>query len=1186
MNSKRFDPATTALTPGINLLEASAGTGKTFAIAMLATRFIVEQGMDIEQLLVVTFTRAATEELKARIRARLQAVATGLQTSTTGSAETLDSTLQHWLQQLDIAPEIALQRIRKALLDIDQAGIFTIHGFCQRILAEHALESGQLFDSELLSDISDLRLACADDFWRREIYARNVRQAALLTAVYATPEQLLHSVGELAKIETIYPQTLQLEPLLQQCLQQITAAAAIIDDLITGVASHFPEQTFKKSYITEFEEHTAMLSHWLKAQTECFPAAQAFALLTRDGLKDGLNGNKFRSNKSGDSNTRKQTYLDSLGIDTAALDALQHSLNQLTLALRRSLIDELKEALEQRLLQLNVLSFDKLISRLSDALESDQRHLLSTEIQQRYQVTLIDEFQDTDPQQWSIFSTLFATQQHYLYLIGDPKQAIYKFRGADIFAYFKAQQQAQQHYTLDKNWRSHPGLVSAVNTLFSQRSEVFFFRELTFQPVLAAMTTAQGELRQQQQPVPPMVLWQLQQNDNNHGYWSSGEAGDSIMQAVVNEILHLLNSHYELQQIGADAKLQTQKLQPQNIAILVRTNAQAQAYQDILREVGVPAVLSNQQSVFASGEAEDLFILLQAIAQPGNRVLLIQALSLDWFGLDGQQLYRAINEEQALDDWVLRLQDYYLLWQQQGLMVMMHALLEQEQVSINLARYRTAERQLTNLHHLLELLQQEASERHLGIAKTLDWLHTAMTEVRQDEAQQLRLESDAHAVTIMTMHRAKGLEFPLVFCPYAWQHRQQLATDLTICHENQQLVADLGSEQFAQRQQQAAYEQLAEDMRVLYVALTRAKFRCYLIWADVRTAKQANRSALSRLLFDTPQSEVELDFSQQQQHLQQLAQAHTEAFSYVAIDAQQRIVSHYHRTDVKQTLKHRPYSRKLNTSWQMSSYTALSALNQHETPELPHDKAQEQKEDSTALELALPKGAQTGNVVHELLELNNFHDLAQLPGKRPANYIAQRDSLCQRYGLNIQQPQLLDELLQQTVSTPLSVKEPAFRLADLEPCSCLKEMPFYLSSTHMNTVDINRILQQAGSFQPLNSKQIAGFLTGFIDLVCEHNKRYYLLDYKTNTLPDYQPESMLHAMREHNYGLQYWLYTLVLHHYLQQRLPEYDYQRDFGGVYYLFVRGMRPEKPGSGVFYDRPDADTLKSLATLFATGS
>jgi len=1194
MKANNFDPVQTGLLKGVNLIEASAGTGKTYAIAMLVLRFVVEQGIAIEKLLVVTFTKAATEELKDRVHSRLaeakraldgpvrQAQGRLVLQAQDRQTENIDGNIIDWLANLDIAPELVKQRLTVALLDIDQAGIFTIHGFCQRVLREHALESGQLFDAELTGDLAEIKQACADDFWRKQIYQRSAWEVAVLTADFKTPDALLASVaafpgnglGTYSQL-SVYPDCESLGAALKELQRRVDSAKDRLNDCASVLRNCFADEKFKTGYTDNFDFHYEALTAWLHGATTQIPDAEAFALLTKKGQTDALNGNKFKSTKTQSGDQRKAEYLAELAIDTSAFDDLAAVFKQIALVLRRTLLGSLREELDKRLQLLNVLSFDDLISRLAEALQSEKGPLLTAELQQRFEVALIDEFQDTDDSQWHIFSSLFAAPSQYLYLIGDPKQAIYKFRGADIYSYLDAQKHAEHQFTLGHNWRSHPQLVEAVNALF-QRDQAFLLDGLEFINVKPGLSADNGELHQADQAAAPMVLWQLPESDSKTGYWTAGKAAEEIRIAVVNEVVDLLTGDYTLQPMS-------RALQPKDIAILVRTNTQARDYQAALRLARVPSVLNSTESVFASQEAADLYSLLQAVAHPGDSGLLKQALTLDWFDLDGQALHQLINNETELDSWMSRFLGYFQDWQQTGLMAMMQRLLSREKIRASVSKTLMAERQLTNLHHLIELVQQAAVDEHLGINKTLDWLRSAMAKASSAEDQQLRLESDDDAVKIVTMHRSKGLEYSIVFCPYLWQRSDRLNSERLMirCHEQGRTVVDLGSEDFERRRELALNEELAEDLRVFYVAVTRAKYRCYIAWGDVRSQDRPNDSAMASLL-----EFANADFSEQQTRLQAF-QGHAD-YRLLEVPGDTTCRGEFIRLGrLKSPLQAEKRKRPLYTNWQMSSYTALSALSQHDAPELPKDKAGEQtlivKPESGSAAMELPRGAHTGNVVHDLLENNAFIDLA-----RSKDIATQRDKVCQRYGLKLERPQMLDELLQAVVATPLSAIDADFCLMNLAENQCLKEMPFYLSMQTMDAAQINRILRDTATFQPLTAKQMCGYLTGFIDLVCAFpgsSPQYYVMDYKTNALPDYSHDSLTHAMREHNYGLQYWIYTVVLHRYLQTRLPDYDYETHFGGVRYLFVRGMQPDQAMSGVYQDRPDLERVEALAALFGGG-
>jgi exodeoxyribonuclease V beta subunit len=387
------------------------------------------------------------------------------------------------------------------------------------------------------------------------------------------------------------------------------------------------------------------------------------------------------------------------------------------------------------------------------------------------------------------------------------------------------------------------------------------------------------------------------------------------------------------------------------------------------------------------------------------------------------------------------------------------------------------------------------------------------------------------------------------------------------------MIADLGSEEFERRHAQALNEELAEDLRILYVAVTRAKYRCYLAWADARSEASENNSAMAWLL-----DFAGADFSRQQSILSGLKEQSKDAFEYRLLDVPGEINSSYQKTISTAKLQAKKRHRQLYTSWQMSSYTALSALTLHEVPELPEDKSGEQQANEPEIaEPVLPKGAHTGNVVHDLLENCAFIDLAE---RRDISVL--REKACQRYDLKLTQPGVIEGLLQAVVTTPLSETDPMFCLMNIPEQQCLKEMPFYLSMQSMDASRINRILQDIPTYQSLNSKEMCGYLTGFIDLVCEYNGLFYVMDYKTNSLADYAHESLIQAMQDHNYGLQYWIYSLVLHLYLQKRKLNYRYDLHFGGVRYLFVRGMLPSQPMSGVYQARPDLKRLESLADVF----
>jgi exodeoxyribonuclease V beta subunit len=1166
-----FDAALTPLPTGVSLIEANAGTGKTFTIVMLILRLVVEKNISIDKILVVTFTKAATEELKDRIRRKLHAAKNHM----SGHEDASDPCLTSWLAHVPLEAADILIRLNLALLDIDRAAVFTIHGFSQRMLSEHTLASGQLFDAELTENLTSIIQACTDDFWRQEIQSRPINEASLLSHEINNPDTLLASIKPVQSHVEIIPEQQDLNQLFKRFQALKLACSQQIHKIVSALTPHIESKLFVSEYKVAFTERSQTLSVWLTGDSATVPDTHSLTLLTTATIYSALNGQQFRTTKTQCSDDRKIEFIDSLHIDLSAFDQLSTIAKRITLEFKRRFLCYLQPAIESRLQEENRWSFDSLIVQLSRALAHDQSNQLRDEIRKRFSAALIDEFQDTDDDQWQIFSRLFAVATHYLILVGDPKQAIYKFRGADIYSYLNAQRQANHRYTLSRNFRSQPSLITAVNRVFA-KDNAFLLPEINFQPSQAALAENEGYLTHSDERLPPLVLWQLAKSDSQSGYWSSGKATDLIKNNVVNEIVRLLSDKVMLMP-------DKRPLNPSDIAILVRTNAQAREFQQHLHAANVASVLTSTESVFASQEAFDLYTLLEAVANPDNRALLKKALALDWFGNDGQSLYLLFNNDSKMDSLAERFSAYHQLWQEQGLMAMANNLLAAEKINHTISHTPSAERRLTNLQHCIELVQQAALNGHLGSHKTLSWLKNAMlntahTSVAQD-SQQLRLESDADAVKIVTMHRAKGLEFSVVFCPFLWQSTTANNKNYIICHLvddarlNTRTLIDLGSTDFERHALQAEFEEQAEQIRLAYVALTRAKVVCYVAWADVRSEKKANSSALSWLLNLSGH-----DFEFQQQQLQKLSLAEPHCFSYRLLGQTIVELIRYqgYRLPAKLSVKQR--TRTLSTDWQMSSYTALSGLSQHEAHELPRDKADELEiKPNAPVSEALPLGADSGNMIHELLETVAFSDLAA-----KTDISEQRAKVCQRYGLNLKEPEIVEQMLFDCVTTPLDEQDSNFCLKNIADKSCLKEMPFYLALKPIHTRNINQILMNDPTFQPLSKKTINGMLTGFIDLICEYNHKFYVMDYKTNYLTDYAMPQLIQAMRQHNYGLQYWLYSLVLHRYLKARIDNYAYDKHFGGVRYLFIRGMHPNKSMQGVYKARPDIKQLDALGALF----
>ncbi len=1165
-----FDGAATPLEKGITLIEASAGTGKTFAISMLVLRAVVELGVDLKEILVVTYTVAATEELRGRIRSRLVQARKILR----GTQSQADPVLKQWLARVRDRSE-AERRLDLALLDIDSMGIHTIHGFCQRILAEQVLESGHFFDTELISDTSAVRNDLIRDFWRRRLYPVEKRYGSLIVACFPTPLALYQSIrGAENPLSKIVPEELTFKNachMLDSGWERLKNwwgknGQRLRDELFSA-----DQEGLLKS---EASQH---YQGWLDLIESSFnqggsPDPAIVAKLLEENLVGAVNGRKIRGE------AKKRALVAGWTLPGEAAESYLEGSGQLLLAVRLELAKELRRELTHRLHEQGLVSFDELIIDLAQALGSAAGERLVRQVGGRYRVALIDEFQDTDSAQHEIFSRLFGQGTHHLYLIGDPKQAIYRFRGADIDSYLQARELVDRRLTLDCNFRSNPGLVGALNHLL-EGNEI---GGTLYQPVRSPENIDYHRLVEAETEQPGLIYCQLDGNSEKKG-WSAGAAEEQIRLWVVNEVVRLIDSGTPPAISGPiDGKRDSlMAIKPCDIGILVRTNRQAEDFFSEFSKRGIPAVLSSSKDVFQTRESSDLLLLLRAVATPSNTGLQRTVLGLDWFGLSGDSYFQVCSDEERFNHYRERFYEYHRQWNESGLLLMMNSLLEDEEVFLHLSRKPQAERRITNIQHLVELIHQQQNQRRLSISRTLIWCQEKQKDPADAQEAELRLESDSDAVNVITMHSAKGLEYEIVFCPFLFRSTVSAKTKGAVnCIDPEEgRISDLGSERFAQHAQLSLQEEVEEEMRLAYVALTRARLRSYLIWAELKTGSSFE-SPLGRMLFPWGSCSFEL----QKERLQELGSA--EHCQYRLIEPDQAPIRYAPLASSTGALKAIESSgRRLQTNRIRTSFSGLTMLS------LPHGDDHHKAGDESSGEIQpydtiLPGGVRFGNLIHDALELFKFKDLGD-----GAVSSEQLDKLMRKYRYDID-PEPVRNLLRNAVCTPLMQTrgaEQELSLALIADECAVKEMEFTLHLDPISTTELNRILGQESSVSVLGRRDLEGYLSGFVDLVFKHQGRYYVVDYKTNNLgPEsaYRHEGLVEAMQVHNYGLQYWLYTLVVHRFLHNWVEGYRYEDHFGGVMYLFVRGMRPEQPGSGVFFDRPTEETLMALDSYFGIGS
>ncbi|HHN5472334.1 TPA: exodeoxyribonuclease V subunit beta, partial [Klebsiella pneumoniae] len=823
---------------GERLIEASAGTGKTFTIAALYLRLLLGLGgeaaypraISVEELLVVTFTEAATEELRGRIRSNIHELRIACLRGE--SDNPLYSALLAEIADKDDAAKTLLLAERQ----MDEAAVFTIHGFCQRMLSLNAFESGMLFEQQLIEDESRLRYQACADFWRRHCYPLTRDIAAVIHDVWKGPRDLLKSLdrwlqGEAPQLksppapnETLAERHQQIiariDSLKQQWREQVGEIEGVLEN------SGLDRRKFNRGNQGKWMEK---VNAWAQEETLSYQLPDALEKFAQSFLLE-------RTKAGGEPPVHP--------LFSAVESLLASSLTLTDLVLARAMV-EIRDAVAREKRRRGELGFDDMLSRLDEALRGDSGETLASAIRQRFPVAMIDEFQDTDPQQYRIFRRIWRRQpETALLLIGDPKQAIYAFRGADIFTYMKARGDVAAHYTLDTNWRSSPGMVGSVNRLFSLSDNPFMFHEIPFLPVKAAAKNKGLRFTVDAADVPAMNVW-LMPGDTV----GSGDYQTFMAQLCATQIRDWLSAGQQGRALLWRGET-SRPVQASDITVLVRNRLEAAQVREALQTLGIPSVyLSNRDSVFETQEAQELLWLLQAVLAPERENTLRSALATSMFGLTALDIENLNQDEQAWDALVEEFSEYRQIWRQRGVMPMLRALMTARHIAENLLATRGGERRLTDILHISELLQEAASQLESEHA-LVRWLAQHIAEPDSNAAsQQMRLESDKHLVQIVTIHKSKGLEYPLVWLPFIARFRKQ---DQAFYHDRETFAAvlDLGQDEASLELAEA--ERLAEDLRLLYVALTRAVWHCSLGVAPLSSRKSGNSdfhlSALGRLL--------------------------------------------------------------------------------------------------------------------------------------------------------------------------------------------------------------------------------------------------------------------------------------------------------------------------------------------------
>ncbi len=1322
----------------IHLLEASAGTGKTYSIQTLYLRLVLVEGMSVQQILVVTFTKDATKELRDRLQRILREALDHL-----GGRPAEERTRKLVDKAVTDQGEGPIrERLQLALLDFDMASIFTIHGFCQRVLNRFAFETRQPFDVEPAGDTSDEIEQLCKDWWRKNLYLMDAEITGFLSVnnrfslkaitalagkliskpdavLDAEPDQmqplkgkLTHEMEKFVVDNSALPTETQTYPgalpeiamavgELQRQVKEFRSGIKTQEwdkalsalDALTGFSKTVPV-TFRdtdlvqacEAFMQKVPSGTRAASFtWKKGhlESEKCPslgpglteavkvAVQALGLKhrvdeyapaklrrTKAFEKAVLLDDCFRKSNPVDCEAKlvfaaiKDVYENGAGlVEEVVLTA--DCVNPAIKTLGESLLNacgaevvraalEVKDQYRKGRPAATTASYDDYLLNLREALKDPVggKDLVDV-LRKEFCAALIDEFQDTDPIQWGIFERLFKDAGIPCFLVGDPKQAIYRFRNGDVETYLDATRSIVARYPLGKNFRSEQRLIDAVNQVFMDAGgRQTFGAGIEYKTPLEAAGKDQNKslLINGKPDDKPFKIVLVDNGPDNKGLPGQDSVpARAAYAATAKGIASLL--------LDKSLTIGGKSVKPKDIAVLVNTHRQGEYIAGELRQRGIPAVRQGTGDVWDSGDGRILWMILESVLDARNLSCVRYALMSDWVGLTPGQI-QILNQgrtvpagagepdrEYGMEDWVVFFEGLRETWQDRGFPAMFRELSGKLGLKKRLLGLDACEgqRRLTNINHLAELVERAITDGRKTPEGALAWIRQQFdrgTKEGGDEVK-LRLETDDDAVRIMTVFTSKGLEFPIVFAPTLFMMNPKPSRGLYEFHEGASLriaVAKKGDKASEAARKNEKDEITREHVRQIYVALTRAVHRMVVMALDDgakdgrakknEVQKFKMRGILGEVL-RLPMKTVECDGRERgvvdEDHVQ-------DRFGHIGGVASAVEVTRYDEKDEDRRIEpgKRPELKspadrpKPDTSRGHGSFSSLAPSGKKEEmkPVAPAETDDRNRDGETAGQpvdlveqkpvgiFAFPSGARTGTCWHEIFEDLSF-DADDAKVREMVETKLRIHGFLKNKETGEERIHVTTQMVCNVLRTPLPGLD--------------GQMPFALSGIP----DRDRKTEWAFSFSALAGKRTAelreivsgykpyrgftdaigdwdkaipgGYLTGFVDLLFRHNGRYYIVDWKSNRRngkqADFCQQGLTGEMTLHGYWLQYLIYTVAVHQYLSKAMADYRYEQHFGGVYYIFLRGVDGQTNGggtvNGIFADRPPEALVAKLSGI-----
>lgn len=1135
---------------GHHIVEAAAGTGKTYSITSLYVRALVEKQLLPSQILVLTFTNDATAELKFRLRQRIQALIKHIET---GKSE--EEFIVQYSKQIS---QEQFLHLKKCLYYFDEAAISTIHGFCQRILSEYHVEFNVSSNFILETDIVPLKREAVDEFWDEFFFRSNPSTeykkwlSTQLNLEFQSPDKLLTTLEPLITNQDI---RIDSEPVSFDNFEELFDSTNELFKQIRiyyeaekdSFFQFYDSEALKGTYYRNKQKILSDFEDWLYQNNQSPSVYDKLHLF-------GVNVSTTYTKK--DYEAPKLALFDIVQqyIDT------RNQLSNIEYVFKRIAAQEIRKNIEKTKKSRGLVGYKDLLVLVNNGLSKSKE--ICSKLAKRFPIAFIDEFQDTDHLQYSIFNSIYFNKNiSCLIMIGDPKQAIYRFRGADIQTYLAAKSRTPERnkYSLSFNYRSSRALIEVVNGIFSGVVNPFKKDGIIFEPAKFPEQRNDIHISSNTGPIAPFNLIHFENDDR-----LAADIRSEIAKSVATECVGLLQR---------DLKIDQKPVQANDIAILVDTHRNAELVQDTLLEYGLRSIIRSKASVFKSEESDQLFKILYAIAHPLSEGYLKSSLLTDFFDYRASDILAFDQDEERWQNHHSMFLNLNTQWGESGLKVVFRLLENELEVLKNIAQNVNPERSITNYKHLKELLLHAERNNSLSIFGLIRYFSSKRKEevYNAPDEEVIRLESDDDLIQIVTHHASKGLEYNIVFCPFLWNF--SIKTPLIPIKSDglsQSGFIDGNSKVFLEARDENKIEDEAEKVRLVYVALTRAKAMCYIYYNNgIKLKGKSGFNAIDYLMANNK------DF---QNLIKNKVLVHSKRIEFHKLKFQSKEIT------LDRAFETAELNRKdLNNFERFYSFSSISS---HHSPDInDFDFGYDYDEDlNTVLTedvqdidiFSLPKGKNTGNLVHAIFERIDFTD--------PSTIEAVVEEQMQNVGYDTKWRSCIIGLVNSVLSHFL-VED--VTLSKIKNSDRLVEMEFNFP---INNLDANKLFDTIGLANNSNTSIIKGFMKGFVDLIFRKDGRYYILDYKSNHLGDsyssYKREELTHEMRNSNYILQYHIYLIAFLRFIKIRKPDFDYEREFGGVIYLFLRGVNADEAESGVYFHRPDLEVIHRFDELMGSSN